>query len=155
MYPEQREQIDQFAIELIPVEEWLRDGAQHEMDDGNFGFNMKWVYANRVGDFAGKDCGTAMCIAGSAGQFNKIENPDDSVYHYKTKYSHINRELHKLFYPSHWYSKEAGDDITPEQALQAIENFKENGDPRWWEVLGYSDEDEEATYPDDFVEYDE
>lgn len=155
MYPEQREQIDQFAIELIPVEEWLRDGAQHEMAGGNFGFNMKWVHINHTEDFAGKSCGTAMCIAGSAGQFNKIEHPDESVAHYKNKYVHITDELHKLFYPSHWYSKEAGDDIKPEQALQAIENFKENGEPRWWEVLGYKDENEETTYRNDLYDDEE
>lgn len=132
-----REQIDQFAIELIPVEEWLRNGAQHEIDDGNFGFNMTFMYNSNSCDYKKHPCGTAMCIAGAAGQFNKLANPASSEAHFKNKYPEIRNELESLFYPTHWVDKEHGKDITPEQALQAIENFKDNGNPLWWVILGY------------------
>lgn len=130
-----REQLNSFAIELIPVEEWLRDGARHATD--GLGFNMETMHSTSDNeyDYNENECGTAMCIAGAAGQFNKIKNPSNADIYYKEKYPEIEGELEELFYPDYWEDTN-GYPIDPQQALQAIENFKENGDPRWAKVLG-------------------
>lgn len=76
-------------------------------------------------------CGTVACIGG---WMKTVMTPDaipsemrDYVYGYR---HHV---IGKLFFPK--LEIDDYDRITPEQSVQAIDNFLATGDPRWSEVV--------------------
>lgn len=80
-------------------------------------FNMKY-------DSASTNCGTAACIGGWMAKemrksaFDCVMNAEGS--------------LKKLFFPQINYDR--WDDITPKQAVTAINNFLKTGNPKWREA---------------------
>lgn len=83
-------------------------------------------------------CGTVMCIGGLA---YTLANPDEPNIDVLAR-QYVNRRvgergydytLHELFYPSNLAC--LYDKITPLHAAQAVDNWLENGDPRWTEIV--------------------
>ena len=98
---------------LIKVRDLLASGAL------NGQFNMN--YAEAIGD-----CGTVRCIGGWMAHYMTIPNV--------TGYVNFHSELHDLFHPD----DDGGidwDDITPGQAVLAIDNFLATGKPEWSTIL--------------------
>ena len=109
-------------------------------------FNMSAIISDKKYHHGyGKDvhnCGTVGCIGGWMAVImrNKLDNFDfnkvkcsaiDSVIDYVVdKHS---QSLHKLFYPAlvniEW------SEITPSQAICAIDNFMNTGDPDWLSIV--------------------
>lgn len=123
---------------LIEVRDLLQTKTLKHSKQGNsfyavwslpVGFNMGYAHQYTEGK-----CGTVGCIGGwmAINQgFNEIE-----TNHYVDM---IDGSLKKLFYPPE--DRDESDvyvpynDITPEQAVQAINNFLYDGDPNWELVL--------------------
>ena len=98
---------------LIKVRDLLDSGAL----DGQFSMN----YAEAI-----DDCGSVRCIGGWMAHYMSI--PDAS------RYVSRHAELHDLFYPGSDIDVD-WDDITPAQAVQAIDNFITTGEPEWSTIL--------------------
>ncbi len=99
---------------LIKVRDALASGKL----DGHFDMNQ-----------AISVCGTFACIGGHMAQLMGM-----TEFNAINEYVLGNDELHVLFYPD----DRAGvdwDDITPAQAVLAIDNFLSSGDPEWNEVI--------------------
>ena len=121
---------------LQPVKQWLESGAKHTRGKG-IGFNMSVVFdvteeGNTAMDYKNNKCGTAMCIGGGTSQFNGLGLEHNALDKLLDKFESIRAELYELF-----YANEANNglyEITPKQALQAIENFEKYCDPKWDEI---------------------
>lgn len=90
--------------------------------DRNRKFNM------RVG-YDIKGCGTVCCIGGDMSARLNIPYFGRSSY----VSSHSSPALRPLFYPK--VDNSLWGDITPEQAVKAIDNFLKDGNPRWGYVI--------------------
>lgn len=74
------------------------------------------------------NCGTVCCIGGSIEHFGKLTIPHSVIW---GDPDDDRSELGYLFYPDP-YDFET---ITPQQAVQAIENYLTTGQARWEEIL--------------------
>jgi hypothetical protein len=93
-----------------------------EVFTGHFNMNV-W---NRV-----SHCGTVCCIGGTAELVGNTLFPIP-----------INVQLEDLFYPPVAECRyETYDNITVEEAAQALRNYLTGGDPMWWQVLGTKKEE--------------
>lgn len=126
----------EFQELLAPVKQWLEAGAPHTTKtmDGTvlqeFGFNMNFINSKFEYDYNMHACGTVACIAGAIDVFNGLGKGSDATDYLEHKFKNLN--LHELFYPNEVFAYEA---ITPKQALEAIKNFEEEGDPMWDDIL--------------------
>lgn len=92
----------------------------HDIDppDRNV-FNMDYVIQRA-------ECGTVYCIGGFMAMLL-------GEYPYGFVSGKRDTKIHELFMPSNVIN---WSEITKEQAIKAIDNFIESGDPRWKEVMG-------------------
>lgn len=81
-----------------------------------------------------KDCGTACCIGGSMALRMRmsVRDADSYVGDYSVPSWASPKGLQALFFPPQHIDY---DRITPAQAVKAIDNFIETGDPKWNAVL--------------------
>lgn len=103
-------------------------------------FNMKFFFDGE------QDCGTVCCIGGwmqvlmglgnvKTRQKSLLQHPLTDVQFYlraKLKCGEDSSALDPLFYPI--VKDIAWDQISKTQAIQAIDNFLETGDPKWPEI---------------------
>ena len=99
---------------LIQVRDALASGKL----DGHFNINV-----------AISQCGTFACIGGHMAQLMGMTG-----YEEIQSYVSAHKDLHELFYPDseedlNW------DDITPTQAVMAIDNFLKTGNPEWNDII--------------------
>lgn len=77
-------------------------------------------------------CGTVSCIGGTMALIMGLDVSDATRY-VDDRHSPA---LDSLFWPGRQMASLANyNNITPDQSLQAIENFLQHGDPKWPEVL--------------------
>lgn len=119
---------------FAPVLEWLDQGAPHV---GDRGFNMQFFesHPEDAVDYAGHECGTAMCIAGAIKQFNPAAFSADRDL------ESISRALgpwaSRMFYGENFvagdwsFKSVALDKITPKMAADTIRGFLATGNVIW------------------------
>ena len=94
--------------------------VRYLLDSGELDGQFSMAYAQAI-----DDCKTVRCIGGWMAHYMAIPNV--------TGYVNFQNELHDLFYPDDvsvdW------DDITPAQAVLAIDNFLDTGEPEWSTIL--------------------
>lgn len=123
---------------LLAVRDGLASGALvHELDysscPGARRFNME-----TTGKYS-PDCGTVACIGGwmyAAMHNNEITESDfgrlSPAVERQANYVSSSSPMGRLFYPPVTYDYHT---ITTEQAVKAIDNFVEHGDPHWSLVM--------------------
>jgi hypothetical protein len=123
---------------LMWVREELASGRlRHVYPDGRYGEHGVGAFNMAEWSDADSDCGTVCCVGGWMSKKMQLSNWQE------VKLS-SNKVLAPLFFPNYLEApqyvemlaaKKVWLDITPTQAVQAIDNFVENGDPRWAEIL--------------------
>lgn len=96
----------------------VRDALASGLLDGQFNMNQSI-----------SECGTFACIGGHMAQIMGMTEYEDIQ-----PFVSDHKELHELFYPD-FDGDMDWDDITPTQAVMAIDNFLNTGDPAWNEVI--------------------
>lgn len=144
-------------IEILrEVQDWLRTGVDEKF---NRKFNMKdWFDGGHVKTHKNW-CGTTCCIAGfivsnnyEADPFAKSYKiyanpavnldgefmyPDDISIKILEANDHEAEGLSNLFCPPCGPNNINWEEITPDMAIQAIENLINDGDPKWTEIEGF------------------
>lgn len=145
---------------LVRVRDMLRSGMIKEAldfrsrSDGYLpaGLNFNMDYTARRGD-----CGSVCCIGGWVYALTYGEEYKDKDGNVLYKYDdHVADEfvfgasggLYALFYPNEDHTRPDGTywsyrRITAQQAAQAIDNYLTTGQPRWGDILGPNNIDEE------------
>jgi hypothetical protein len=108
-------------VKHVPEEVWELADEVYEGEVAFCGlFNMAMWGSD---DSHPRECGTIACIGGTAALISGDKAMFRGLLHSQKPM------LHNLFFPNHgscdW------DDITVEQAGQALRNFLTSGDPRW------------------------
>jgi hypothetical protein len=111
--------LDKKLLVHIKDEPWSRDKFENQYSNARF--NMCHWHGQAWDSEVRKECGTVMCIGGAAEAFGNVD------FHFG-----MPTELDKLFYPD---VKIDMNEITPDQAKQALYNYLTMGHPEWDEVL--------------------
>lgn len=124
---------------LETIAEWLEVDAPHT--DGSHGFNMDGFLVDNSVDYAGRDCGTVMCIGGAAVQF--FGNTSHySVEHEAAFLLDLDKEQSsQLFYPEglrQHFEDDLGwdwNEIKPQDAAKVIRHLIKTGEVNWEIIL--------------------
>lgn len=110
----------------VPDPDNMAEQLDGRMEEGEHLFTMEITCKS-------EGCGSIGCIAGTMALIMGIGVPATYVSKHFHDPEFNTRPIAKLFYPPQRYDYSK---ITPKQAVKAIDNFLEYGNPKWASILG-------------------
>lgn len=117
-------------VRYIPEDEYQLRGypdMPYAVDSSNP--NSAKILFNMSSWSSPRDCGTVCCIGGTAALISGIDF--NALVHSRNGISKEIQSLYRLFYPD----CSGYDDVTVDQAAQALRNYLTTGEPQWPQVM--------------------